>query len=132
LTFHLPAGAQAITLRSSTFIPANSAAGKTDTRELGLCVAGLRIDGEAAPLADDAALGDGWHPAERQDGEFKLRWTRGAAALPPGARSVIVDLAGFGHYWRRCGHADTNAAVLRLDADRADRDRTGAPVRIFA
>ena len=74
-----------------------------DTRELGLCVARLSVDGVDLPLERGDLFEDGWREAEWDDGRAARRWTAGAARLRPGARTVLVDLESFGlYYWRRC------------------------------
>ena len=95
LVFDAPEGAAKLILRSRTFIAAQTRAGFDDPRELGLCVARLEIDGEAAPLASAAPL-PGWRRAEG-DERFSHRWTDGATPLPRGSR-VVIELAGPGHY----------------------------------
>jgi len=100
LGFVLPACGREIALRSNVFVPAHTVAESSDARELGLCVGRLRIDGSALALDDDETCASGWRAAEIADGRFSHRWTTGAAPLPAGARSVIVDLAGFGRYRR--------------------------------
>ena len=105
LAFLLPAGGREIELRSNVFVPAQVSPDNYDDRELGLCVGALHIDGAAMALEDDAACADGWERAEFSAGRFSHRWTRGRALLAPGARLVIVDLAGDGLYWAS-GRAD--------------------------
>ena len=97
LVFALPPGGRRIELRSRVFIPAHTRADSSDTRALGLCVRALRIDGEAISLAGEALAG--WERPEYEAGAFQRRWTTGATPLPAGAREVIVDLGGLGHYW---------------------------------
>ncbi len=96
--FVLPEGCKTATLTSRTFVPAQLHLHSTDGRELGLCAKRLSVDGEDVAL--DAEALPGWNEAEGAPGVFSHRWTRGAAPLPPGARIVIVDLAGSGRYWR--------------------------------
>jgi hypothetical protein len=102
LAFVLPGDVKEIVLRSRTFVPAQTMAMSADTRELGLCVERLQIDGEIFALDRDEGFGFGfgWHEAEQENGAFTHRWTKGAAILPAGARFIIVDLAGSGLYWR--------------------------------
>jgi hypothetical protein len=100
LAFALPAGGREIELRSNVFIPAHTVADSADPRELGLCVSGVEIDGTALALDDDEACGSGWHEAEYVDGRGSHRWTNGATPLSPGARNVVINLAGVGYYWR--------------------------------
>jgi len=111
LGFVLPASGRDIALRSEVFIPARTIAESADRRALGLCVARLQIDGSAPPLDDDEMCASGWHEAESADGRFSFRWTTGATPLPPGARIVVLDLAGVGYYGREWAHnADSRFA----------------------
>ncbi len=108
--FALPAGCASVILESRTFIPAHARPESDDHRELGLCVARLRAGGREIALEDEALPAAGWHPAEFSGGRFTLRRTRGAARVPTaGARSLIVDLAGPGHYWRPDGEFSAGA-----------------------
>jgi hypothetical protein len=99
LAFVLPADGRRILLCSKVHAPAHALANSYDGRELGLAVGRLQIDGEAFSIDNDDACGSGWHAAEFDGRHFERRWTQGAAALPSGARFVIVELAGFGQYW---------------------------------
>jgi hypothetical protein len=101
LAFVLPAGGRHIELRSNVFVPAHTVADSSDTRELGLCVGRLLVDGRELALDGDESCARGWSNSEFAEGHFLHRWTTGAAALPVGSRVVIVDLEGFGSYWRR-------------------------------
>ena len=100
LAFAIPSDAREITLRSKTFVPAETSAESNDTRELGLCISWLQIDGEEIALERDDACGEGWRAAEFAAGKFTHRWTVGATPLPAGARLIILDIAGEGLYWR--------------------------------
>jgi hypothetical protein len=100
LGFLTPGGGRKVSIQSNVFVPAHAIAESTDTRELGLCVGALQIDGEAFALDDDARCESGWHAAEFEHGLFRRRWTKGATPLPPGVRLIVVDLAGAGAYWR--------------------------------
>ncbi len=100
LAFLLPVQGREIALCSKVFVPAQGCADSSDGRGLGLAIGRLQIDGETVSIDCDEACGLGWHPAEFEGGRFARRWTRGAAALPAGARVVIVDLVGAGQYWR--------------------------------
>jgi hypothetical protein len=99
LGFALPGGGREIVLRSNVFVPAHTLADSMDTRELGICVAKLQIDGAAAALDCDEICAMGWREAAFIDGNFARRWTTGETPLPAGARIVIVELAGAGYYW---------------------------------
>jgi hypothetical protein len=101
LTFDLPQSARQVTLKSLTFVPAHTVAESTDLRALGLCVSNIQFDGEAIALDDDAQCASGWHAAELSGGRFAHRWTTGATQLPAGARTIVIDLAGEGYYWRQ-------------------------------
>lgn len=61
-------------------------------RRLGVCVGAVLVNGRIVPL-DSAALGAGFHPAERQGGEL-CRWTDGAARLSlwPERGPLLVEL----------------------------------------
>ncbi len=100
LAFALPTGCKTILLKSNTFVPASLDAESVDTRELGLDVSRLQVDGDDVALERDEPRPSGWSWAEFAEGTFAHRWTTGAAALPAGARFVIVDLGGRGEYWR--------------------------------
>jgi Hint domain len=99
LAFALPAEGREISLRSRHFAPAHTVAESDDARTLGLCVAGLQIDGFAVSLERDEACMSGWREAEYEGETFTHRWTTGVTPLPDGARVVILDLAGVGYYW---------------------------------
>jgi hypothetical protein len=98
--FMLPDGGQQIVLRSNTFVPAHAVAESSDLRELGLCISRLLINGSALALDDDETCAIGWFEGEVPDGRNSHRWTTGATPLPAGARIVIIDISGDGHYWR--------------------------------
>jgi hypothetical protein len=100
LAFELPAGGREIVLCSKVFVPAHTRADSSDTRQLGLCVGRLQIDGSNVELAVYEACAAGWHEAEFADGRFSHRWTNGATPIAAGAQIVIIDLAGAGSYWR--------------------------------
>jgi hypothetical protein len=97
--FLVPPGSRTILLRSRSFVPAHTRAPSTDQRSLGLCVKDLSIDGMTIALDDEAHFTDGWHRLERGLGYPEQRWTCGAATLPAGSRTILVDLAGDGYYW---------------------------------
>jgi hypothetical protein len=100
LAFLLPPDGREILLCSEVHIPGHVLAESCDGRELGLAVGRMQIDGEAFSLDEDEACGSGWRAAEFDGGRFARRWTQGAATLPAGARCVIIELAGWGEYWR--------------------------------
>jgi len=96
----VPAGAAGVTLRACTWRPADLEPGNTDTRRLGLCLAGLALDG--APVAlDDARLVSGFHAMETS-GAAQWRWTDGAAMIAlAGERRLRLDLLRTPLEWRR-------------------------------
>ncbi len=116
LAFLLPVGGRRIRLCSKVHVPAHAFAESRDGRELGLAVGRLHVDGQALAIDADEACGPGWHAAEYEGDGFARRWTRGAAALPDGARFVIVELAGVGQYWRhpRDNASEATSAYARL------------------
>ncbi len=95
--FALPAGCRELRLVSRRWVPAEMLSGSTDMRVLGVCVRRLVLDGRQLAL-DDAALSDGWDKPERDD-HGAQRWTTGSAVLPPGARSLVVELDGLFAAW---------------------------------
>ena len=89
----MPAGSDALQLRSQTFQPAALESLGSDWRTLGVAVAALRIDGEEIAL-DAAVFATGWVPAA--DG---LRWSNGdATLLVPSSSVVEIRLAHFQRY----------------------------------
>jgi len=87
--FNLPASSERARLVSTSFVPATLQPGSADRRCLGVPVTRMMADGRIVPL-HHPALGRGWHLPE--DG---LRWTAGAAELPP-LRHLSVVLAPIG------------------------------------
>ncbi len=87
--FDLPATSDRPRLISTSFVPAMLQPGSGDRRCLGVPVTRMMADGRILPL-HHPGLGRGWHPPE--DG---LRWTAGAAELPP-LRQLSVVLAPIG------------------------------------
>ena len=75
----VPPGARRVTLCSDSARPVDLATGNADTRRLGVCVAGIAIDGLALALNDPRLTG--FHAPERA-GAAMWRWTDGAAILP--------------------------------------------------
>ena len=75
----VPAGTQEVLLGCAPWRPMDIEAGSTDSRELGLCVGAIALDGATLAL-DDPRLG-GFHAPER-DGAVMWRWTDGAGILP--------------------------------------------------
>ena len=113
LAFALPPGGREIALRSRVFVPAHTLPESADLRRLGLCVGALEIDGRALALERDEVCASGWQDWEIDAGGFSHRWTNGQTPLPPGARMVVVDLAGSGRYWRR---AEGGVEAQRLES----------------
>ena len=95
--FHLPTATQDVRLVSRSWIPAQLLSASTDTRRLGVCVHQLLLDGRTLAL-DDPRLSEGWNQLEGS-AAGPQRWTRGCAFLPPGVRTLGVQLKGFAVYW---------------------------------
>jgi hypothetical protein len=90
----LPQGARDVRLLSRTWVPAQTRAGESDTRSLGVAVGRLWLDGREVAL-DSPGLAAGWHAPEPG-----WRWTDGDAALAvAGARDAAFELALTGTYW---------------------------------
>ncbi len=89
-----PATRAEIRIVSRAWVPAHVLPGNDDHRQLGVALAGIRLDGR--PIEpEDARLSNGWH-----DPEPGWRWTDGDAGLAPaGARELAFDLAIGGTYW---------------------------------
>ena len=86
-----PAGTRALTLVSSSGIPAHHDAQSSDTRRLGVAIDGLRIGGETVSLGN-ARLVAGFHSVEGRDGA-EWRWTDGRASLSiVGSEVVELDI----------------------------------------
>jgi hypothetical protein len=101
----LPEATASVRLLSLACIPAHTRPGDTDTRALGIAVAGLTLDASAVSL-DDPRLAAGWHRPEPH-----WRWTTGDALLSVGgARELSFDVAITGTYWRAQAPAATPAA----------------------
>lgn len=96
--FVLPADCRDITLHSRTFIPAHANPHSADQRALGICVQRLQIDGNEVALDQIEGGEEGWHQLETTAGAVQ-RWTRAKLNLPATTRTVLIDLAGQGHYW---------------------------------
>lgn len=92
LSVDLPETVQTIVLASRAVVPGELDRNAADTRQLGVAVAELRLDGTPIPL-DSPLLGTGWYPPER-DGNGTWRWTDGAAALtlPPRSGAARLDI----------------------------------------
>ncbi len=97
MAFVLPEGSRA-RLVSRSFLPAALAQGGADRRILGISIDQVQIDGQPLALADDALFGEGWHAHEPSATGQGWRWTDGDAALPRGARLVVINMSGRGTY----------------------------------
>jgi Hint domain len=103
--FALPAGTASVTLQSRTSVPAYVLPAGDDTRQLGLAVTALFLDGEQVAL-DDERLGNGWHASENAG----LRWTGAAASIDvTGARELAIRATPLLQYW--CAPPQTAAAL---------------------
>ena len=92
----LPPGAGSVRFRTRHFVPAHT--GGLDTRQLGVAIGALRLDGVEVP-PDDPRLCEGWHAPEPY-----WRWTAGEAVLATGgARELAFDIKLSGQYW----HSET-------------------------
>ena len=100
----VPAGARHVLIRAAAWRPMDLEPGNGDTRLLGVCLDALAIDGVAVSL-DDARLGAGFHPVER-DGAAMWRWTGEAAILPASlladgcASRLEIGIAALPRAWR--------------------------------
>jgi len=98
----IPAGTETVRLLSDASRPMDMIPGSTDTRPLGLCVAGITVNGCDQRL-DDPALVEGFHGVET-DGGAMWRWTNGAAILPgtlfPEATNLRLTFGRMPHVWR--------------------------------
>lgn len=105
LVFTLPEDATSIELFSRTFVPTHVDASSRDSRNLGLCVTRLQIDGSDVALDDDSFFGAQWHQFEVSSNDRPHRWSKGRTTFPSGTRLVVIDLSGRGFY--RVAHAVT-------------------------
>jgi hypothetical protein len=110
--FVLPAGAQAISLRSRTFIPNQVKPANSDKRSLGIRVGRLQLDGVDIALDDQTVFAAGWHKLETQPGKPDARWTTGETPIPAKTRLIMIDRAGRGHYWTPKEAARDNVVAL--------------------
>ena len=98
----IPAGTAIVRLLSDASRPMDMIPGSTDSRRLGLCLAGITINDEAVAL-DNPALSEGFHGVER-DGAAMWRWTDGAAILPgtlfPGPARLCLTFGRLPDVWR--------------------------------
>ncbi len=87
--FILPPGTGTVILRSRRFTPADTDPAGGDTRELGVCVTGILLDGIAINLGGPVC-GSGFLPLEGTG----WRWTDGAATLllPPRAAEATLEV----------------------------------------
>jgi hypothetical protein len=102
--FVLPPGTARLRLCSRLCIPGTVAPEREQTADHGVAVAALLLDRQPLGWADPR-LGAGWHAPEAD-----CRWTGGDAEIEvDGARELIVQLAGTGHYWA----AEERAQICR-------------------
>ena len=94
----VPEGARRVCLRSDAAPPMHTDPASTDTRRLGVCVAGIAIDGVAIAL-DDARLDQGLHAIEYA-GAAPFRWTDGAATLPALGGRLTLAIGAAPAVWR--------------------------------
>jgi hypothetical protein len=85
-----PTRAGFVTLASDTWVPAQQVAHSDDQRRLGVCIAGVVIDGKPLPL-DGAALCSGFHALERRGREC-WRWTNGRGMVALSQTSRVLEL----------------------------------------
>jgi hypothetical protein len=103
--FSIPLLADAIELRSHSFVPAHIDPASDDVRTLGVGVANLELDGVSASLEEAPEL-VGWHPLEKDATGRQWRWTVGCGSLPARTRSVVLELCHLGpHYWTQLAQA---------------------------
>jgi hypothetical protein len=99
--FWIPPNRRKIELCSRTFIPNGVNPSSPDGRQLGVCIGRLQINGEDLELADDAKFARGWHEIEVYADGHCQRWSQPRAALPAGARIVILEIAGRSYCWEK-------------------------------
>jgi hypothetical protein len=99
--FWIPPKRRKIELCSRTFIPQGVDPLSHDDRPLGVCVGRLQIDGEDMALADDTKFAFGWHKIEVYPDGHSQRWSQERAALPAGARIVILEIVGRSYCWEK-------------------------------
>jgi len=112
VAFILPAGAQAISLKSRTFIPAHVNLLSSDKRTLGIQVRRLQLDGVDIALDDQAALATGWHGPEMRGGKGDNRWTSGETPIPSGTRLIMIERGGRGVFWAERERRQDNVVAL--------------------
>lgn len=86
--FHVPADASSLHLVSRTLRMLDLAE-TADTRVLGVAVGRIWASGRRVGLDTLEGQPGWWH---QEVGDAPFRWTNGAAALPPGSRSVRVEV----------------------------------------
>jgi len=99
--FWIPAMRGSIELCSRSFIAVGVDPSSCDERGLGVCVGRLQINGDEVPLEENERFAQGWHALEAFPDGHRQRWTLGRAALPAGARVVIIDIAGPSFCWEQ-------------------------------
>ena len=103
--FVVRAGVASVTLASRFCIPSDKMTpSNRDTRRLGVAVRWIAIrsgEDETVLSADNPALQDGWHAAERETKSI-FRWTNGAAMIPweniAGPATLTVCCSQVDHY----------------------------------
>jgi hypothetical protein len=104
----LPAGTTAVELVSRHGVPAETSAGGTDRRRLGVAVSRIAVDGKSIAMTG-RRLGRGWHAHEGSG--IGWRWTDGAAELAvPAGRSLAVEVAMTESYWLESKNRDRSRA----------------------
>lgn len=104
--FVLPEIARETRLVSRTTVPSGMCADSNDTRDLGVAVSRIILDG--IPIAlDDPRLTAGWHQSETN-----WRWTNGAATLPCTGGCVLeITVLPIGSYWLSAAPSPEQAAA---------------------
>jgi len=106
----LPVSARSVRLVSRAWVPSHMLPERIDTRDLGVAISGLRVDGRSLSL-DDSILCFGWHEPEP-----KWRWTNGDAGLAlTGARTLAFDVAMTGTYWESADGYETSSHVGKVN-----------------
>ena len=101
IAFLIPAARREIELRCRSFVSSQIDPSSDDSRELGLCIGRLQIDGSDVALDDDAAYAAGWYGLERDAPGHCQRWSHALAPLRSGIRLVVIDKAARSHCWAR-------------------------------
>jgi len=75
---------------SDISVPAEQDPTSDDIRQLGVCIAGIVVDGKPLPLDADALV-SGFHPIERR-GAQRWRWTDGSGVLLLPSTAKVLEL----------------------------------------